>query len=86
MLYDCAVVTYTAKVSSNGQVSIPAEVRRRWRVSRVLVIDKGDRVIVRPIPDDRLGAIIGKYANTTPPSEALRETARIEDAEHEARR
>lgn len=78
--------TYALKVSSNGQVSIPSGVRRRWRVSHVLVIDKGDRVIVRPIPEDRLGAVIGKYAHTASPSEVLREDARAEDAEHEARR
>lgn len=78
--------TYTSKVSSNGQVSIPAEVRRRWDSARVLVIDKGDQVIVRPIPEDRLGAIIGKYARTMPPSEVVREAARVEDAEREAQR
>lgn len=85
-MYDWPMETYSLKVSSNGQVSIPAAVRRRWGVARVLVIDKGDRVIVRPFPEDRLGAVIGKYARTTPPSEVLRETARAEDAEHEAQR
>lgn len=78
--------TYALKVSSNGQVSIPAEVRRRWKVKEVLVIDKGDRVIVRPVPDDRLGSVIGKYADTTPPSEALRDAARAEEARLEAKR
>ena len=85
-LYSSPMATYILKVSSNGQVSIPAPVRRRWGTARVLVIDKGDRVIVRPIPEDRLGAVIGKYARSTPPSEVLRTTARAEDAEHEAQR
>lgn len=82
-LYDLTMQSYSLKISSNGQVSIPAAVRRRWGAARVLVIDKGDRVIVRPLPEDRLGAVIGKYARTTPPSEVLREIARAEDAEHD---
>ena len=60
---------YTLKLSSNGQVSIPAEVRRRWNAVRVLVIDKGDRIVVRPIPDDPIGSVIGKYAGGRPAEE-----------------
>jgi len=67
-----------ARVSSNGQVSIPAPVRRRWAAEEVLVIDKGDRIIVRPVPADPFDAIAGKYAG--PPSEAIRADAREEDA------
>lgn len=76
---------YALKLSSNGQVSIPAEVRRRWNAARVLVIDKGDRIIVRPIPDDPIGAVIGKYADG-PTAEEMRQAARNEDAEREAER
>ena len=77
---------YASKVSANGQVSIPAEVRRRWGARRVLVIDKGDRVIVRPIPDDPLGAVVGKYTDVLPASEAARRQARVEDDEREPHR
>jgi AbrB family looped-hinge helix DNA binding protein len=73
-------------VSSNGQVSIPAEVRRRWRVNRVLVIDKGGQVIIRPIPADPRAEVIGKYARALPPSEQVRRLARAEEGEREARR
>jgi AbrB family looped-hinge helix DNA binding protein len=73
-----------AHVSSNGQVSIPAAVRRRWNAAEVLVIDKGDRVIVRPVPPDPYAAIAGKYADA-PPSEVLRAMSRAEDAEQEQR-
>jgi len=38
-------------VSRNGQVSIPAEVRARWNTRRVIVVDLGDRVVMRPLPD-----------------------------------
>jgi bifunctional DNA-binding transcriptional regulator/antitoxin component of YhaV-PrlF toxin-antitoxin module len=36
------VKTVRTKVTSNGQVSLPAELRHRWRTPAVLVIDKGD--------------------------------------------
>lgn len=77
--------SYALKLSSNGQVSIPAEVRRRWNATRVLVTDKGDRIIVRPIPDDPIGSVVGKYAGGAS-AEELRRTARDEDAEREADR
>lgn len=41
-----------AKVTSSGQISLPAAMRRRWGAGRVLVIDRGDYAIVRPLPDD----------------------------------
>jgi hypothetical protein len=48
----------------------------------VLVIDKGDRIIVRPIPDDPIGSVIGKYAGGKS-SDELRRIAREEEAERE---
>ena len=42
--------TYVMKVSSNGQVSIPAETRARWLADQVVVVDLGDRVVLRPLP------------------------------------
>ena len=74
-----------ARISSNGQISIPASVRRRWGATEVIVIDKGDRLIVRPIPADPFSEIVGKYAGS-PSSDELRERARGEDAELERRR
>ncbi|WP_143045045.1 AbrB/MazE/SpoVT family DNA-binding domain-containing protein [Jiangella alba] len=53
---------YALTLSADGQVSIPAQVLRRWNAARVLVIDQGDRIIVRPIPDDPIEAVIGKYS------------------------
>lgn len=74
--------TYALRISSNGQISVPADVRRRWSATRVLVIDKGDRIIVRPIPDDPYASIVGRYAGG-PSSEEMRELARDEDAARE---
>jgi AbrB family looped-hinge helix DNA binding protein len=53
--------SYVMKVSRNGQVSIPAEARARWSAERVVVVDLGDRVVLRPLPDDPVGDLVGKY-------------------------
>jgi AbrB family looped-hinge helix DNA binding protein len=38
-----------AKVSSKGQVVIPAEYRRRLRITRMVVIsEEGDKLVVKP--------------------------------------
>jgi AbrB family looped-hinge helix DNA binding protein len=54
------------KVTRAGQVSIPAEIRHRWKVQRVLVIDHGDRVELRPIADDLVASLRGKYKDSGP--------------------
>jgi hypothetical protein len=40
-------------------VSLPAELRHRWGAGAVLVIDRGDYAIVRPIPEDVVAALQG---------------------------
>jgi bifunctional DNA-binding transcriptional regulator/antitoxin component of YhaV-PrlF toxin-antitoxin module len=75
-----------AKVTSNGQVSLPAELRHRWDVTFVLVIDRGDYAIVRPIPDDPVSALHGAHAGPGPSSEQARAHERAEEAAHEAAR
>jgi bifunctional DNA-binding transcriptional regulator/antitoxin component of YhaV-PrlF toxin-antitoxin module len=49
------------KITSSGQVSIPAGVRRRWQTSRVDVEDHGDYVVVRPVPEDPVAAVRGIF-------------------------
>lgn len=61
------------------------EVRRRWRASRVLVIDKGDRVTIRPVPNDPIAAVTGKYSGG-PSSDEMRDRARAEGSEREENR
>lgn len=78
--------SYVMKVSANGQVSIPAEARARWQAERVVVVDLGDRVVLRPLPDDPVGALAGKYRGQGPSTASARTTARTEDAQREARR
>jgi AbrB family looped-hinge helix DNA binding protein len=59
-------------ISRNGQVSIPAEARSRWNVRQVVVVDLGDRVVMRPLPDDPLGDLEGKYRGRGPSTEKVR--------------
>lgn len=65
-----------ATISKGGQVSIPAEVRHRWGTNRVLVDDRGDELVFRPLPMDPIGAARG----------ALRGEAGAEPSSAEARR
>lgn len=76
---------YVMKVTSNGQVSIPAAARNRWRTDRVVVVDLGDRVVMRPTGDDPVGELVGKYAAKGPSTDQARRQARASDAE-DARR
>ncbi len=64
--------SYVMKVSRNGQVSIPADTRSRWRSDRVVVVDLGDRIVVRPLPDDVVGALRGKYKGQGPDTDEMR--------------
>jgi bifunctional DNA-binding transcriptional regulator/antitoxin component of YhaV-PrlF toxin-antitoxin module len=46
-------------VTRGGQISLPAEIRRRWGTKRVSVEDHGDYAVVRPVPDDPIAAAHG---------------------------
>lgn len=75
-----------AKITANGQVSLPAAIRRRWGSQAVLVIDRGTYAIVRPIPEDPIGALAGAYAGPGPSPEEVRSDERAADAQAEERR
>jgi bifunctional DNA-binding transcriptional regulator/antitoxin component of YhaV-PrlF toxin-antitoxin module len=81
-----APLSYVMTVSRNGQVSIPAEARARWRCQKVLVVDLGDRVVVRPLSEHPIEDLRGKYRGLGPSSDEARKRARREDAERERRR
>jgi bifunctional DNA-binding transcriptional regulator/antitoxin component of YhaV-PrlF toxin-antitoxin module len=72
--------SYIMKVSGNGQVSIPAEARARWKADRVVVVDLGDRVVMRPLPEDPVGSLRGKYRDRMADSDAIRDTEAEADA------
>ena len=71
--------SYVMKVSSNGQVSIPSEARARWRADRVVVVDLGDRIVMRPLPDDAVDALVGKYRRRGGDADRARGEARADD-------
>lgn len=77
---------HVMKVSANGQVSIPAEVRSRWHAERVIVVDMGDRVVLRPLPDDPVGALDGAYKGKGPSTRRARQEATAGDAATEHRK
>ena len=68
-----------AKVTRNGQMSLPAELRHRWGAGSVLVIDRGDYAIVRPIPPDNVTALRGAHAGPGPSSDQTRALDRADD-------
>jgi AbrB family looped-hinge helix DNA binding protein len=51
------------KITRGGQVSVPADVRRRWGTNTVTVEDMGDHVVLRPAPDDPVAAAYGAFAH-----------------------
>jgi AbrB family looped-hinge helix DNA binding protein len=75
---------YRHKITRAGQVSIPAEIRARWETSTVAIEDEGDRIVLRPVPDDPVAAFRGVFADLRRPdltgAEAVRQ-ARDEDVE-----
>lgn len=69
-----------AKVTRNGQVSLPAELRHRWGAGYVLVIDQGDYAIVRPVPADTIASLRGAHSGPGPSSEQARQRERESEA------
>jgi bifunctional DNA-binding transcriptional regulator/antitoxin component of YhaV-PrlF toxin-antitoxin module len=80
------VDSYVMRVSRNGQVSIPAAARSRWQAEHVLVVDLGDRVVIRPRPDDPFNDVSGKYRGRGLSTERARRAARDEDARRDRRK
>ena len=70
------------RITRAGQISIPAEVRERWGVSNVLILDEGERIVLRPVPGNPIEAIRGILNGKGDPdvgaTEAIRQ-ARTED-------
>jgi bifunctional DNA-binding transcriptional regulator/antitoxin component of YhaV-PrlF toxin-antitoxin module len=81
VIYDEEMASMTAKVTRSGQVSLPAEIRHRWGATSVLVIDRGDYAIVRPIPEDTIASLRGAHAGEGPSSSRAREDERRSEAD-----
>jgi AbrB family looped-hinge helix DNA binding protein len=74
-----ASTAHVMTVSRNGQVSIPAEARSRWNTRRVVVVDLGDRVVMRPLGADPVDDLQGKYRGRGPRTDRARAAARSEE-------
>lgn len=68
------------KVTRGGQVSVPAEIRRRWGTSTLALEDHGDRIVLFPAADDPVAAARGGLRDLVPTaSDELRRAARSAD-------
>jgi bifunctional DNA-binding transcriptional regulator/antitoxin component of YhaV-PrlF toxin-antitoxin module len=75
------------KITSGGQVSLPAEIRRRWATRSVSIEDRGDEIVLRPFPDDPVRAVRGIFAGRLDaPLEEVRRREREAEAEAEDRK
>lgn len=80
------VIPTRVKVTQTGQVSLPAELRHRWGVTTVLVIDRGGYAIVRPMPRDPVTALRGTHAGPGPTAEQSRHQEREAERARESER
>ena len=69
----------TATISRGGQISIPAEIRHRWGATRVILVDHGTSLELRPLPADPIAAAMGFLAGVGPTTDELRAEARAEE-------
>jgi AbrB family looped-hinge helix DNA binding protein len=70
-------------ISKGGQVSIPADIRHRWGTRRLLIEDRGNELVFRPLPDDPIAAARGALRPTEaamPSSKEARRQTRREEA------
>lgn len=72
------------RISRGGQISIPAPIRHRWATDRVLLEDRGDAILVRPVPADPIAAARGMFRGLGPSSDEMKELERQEDERIEA--
>jgi hypothetical protein len=52
----------------------------------VVVVDLGDRVVVRPLPDEPVAALVGKYRGKGPSTDRARRQARADEAANARRK
>jgi bifunctional DNA-binding transcriptional regulator/antitoxin component of YhaV-PrlF toxin-antitoxin module len=75
-----------ATISKGGQISIPADIRHRWGVKRVLLIESERELVVKPLPDDPIAAVMGSLAGVGPTSDEARAQARADELEASRRK
>jgi hypothetical protein len=78
--YNAAMSSHVMTVSRNGQVSIPADTRARWHARKVVVVDLGDYLVMRPLSEDPISELRGKYRDRGPSADVARRRARADEA------
>lgn len=78
--------TTIAKITTSGQVSLPAIVRKRWGTSQVVIEDEGERLIVRPLPDNPIAAACGSLKRGRKAIELVRVAERNAETARQRRR
>ena len=71
-----------ATISSKGQLVIPAELRKKYRLkagSRVAVEDHGGEIRVKPNPYEALLALRGKYAGYPLEEDLMEERRKLDE-------
>jgi bifunctional DNA-binding transcriptional regulator/antitoxin component of YhaV-PrlF toxin-antitoxin module len=48
-------------ITKGGQISLPADVRHRWGARKVVIVDEGEQLVVKPVPADPIRALMGKF-------------------------
>jgi len=86
LYYRYNLIMKQQKITTSGQVSLPAAARHRWGTKTVAVEDLGDRVVFRPLPDDPIAAARGALKGRLVSTAELRAKARKDEADAEARR
>lgn len=75
------------KISAGGQVSVPADVRNRWKTRVVTADDRGDHLVLRPAPEDPIEAARGAFKDYPGPSvDEMKRESREEEREAEERK
>lgn len=72
-----------AKISTGGQVSIPAVLRKRWGTGVVTIDDCGDHAVIRPAPADPITAARGAFKEAFDAAGKSTEEIRAEMREEE---
>ena len=74
-------------ISKGGQISVPAEIRQRWRTRRLQLEDRGDELVIRPAAEDPIAAARGALKGRTGhSSDELRRIVREEERRVEERK
>jgi len=75
------------RITKAGQISIPAEVRERWGASNVLIVDEGEQIVLRPVPENPWeairGILKGKARSDIDATEAVRQNRNEDNAASE---